>query len=74
VHVSYLINASKCIVKVRDSGDGYEYESLPDPTLVSNVMYDHGRGVFITRKVMDEVSFNDAGNEITIAMNFQKNV
>lgn len=72
VHVSYLINPVKCIIKVRDSGEGYEYENLPDPTVVSNVMFDHGRGVYITRKVMDEVSFNDDGNEITIVMNLKQ--
>ena len=74
VHVSYLIDSKKCIFKIRDTGKGYEYENLPDPTLEENVLDDHGRGVHITRKVMDEVSFNETGNEITIVRNFQKNV
>jgi serine phosphatase RsbU (regulator of sigma subunit)/anti-sigma regulatory factor (Ser/Thr protein kinase) len=71
VHLSYLINPNKITFKIRDSGEGFDYENLPDPTLENNVMNEFGRGVFLTRKFMDEVSFNEIGNEITITKHFQ---
>ena len=70
VHVSYLIDSKQCIFKIRDNGQGFAYENLPDPTLEDNRLNEHGRGVYITREVMDEVSFNETGNEITIIRNF----
>jgi len=70
VQISYLIDPLKATFKIRDTGSGFDYENLPDPTLDDNVMSETGRGVFITRKFMHDVSFNEIGNEITITRYF----
>ncbi|MBU1024268.1 SpoIIE family protein phosphatase, partial [bacterium] len=46
VSVSYLIKQDSAVFKIQDSGDGFAYENLPDPTLESNIFIEHGRGVF----------------------------
>ncbi|HEX9745636.1 MAG TPA: SpoIIE family protein phosphatase, partial [bacterium] len=66
VIVSYIIEQDKLIFKVKDSGQGFDFGLIPDPTLEENLMHPGGRGVFLTLKLMDEVSFNDVGNEITV--------
>jgi len=71
IKVSYLIDSYKASFKIRDSGSGFDYENLPDPRLEDHVWSETGRGVFITRQFMDEVSFNEIGNEITIAKNLK---
>jgi serine phosphatase RsbU (regulator of sigma subunit)/anti-sigma regulatory factor (Ser/Thr protein kinase) len=68
--VSYLISDDAFQLRVRDPGFGFDHESLPDPTVEENLFKSHGRGVFLIKQVMDEVEFNEAGNEITISKKF----
>jgi anti-sigma regulatory factor (Ser/Thr protein kinase) len=68
--VSYLISDQGFQLRVRDSGSGFDHESLPDPTVEENLFKSHGRGVFLIRQVMDDVEFNEAGNEIMLAKRF----
>ncbi len=49
---------------VTDEGRGFDPSTLPDPTDVSNLEKTHGRGLMLIRMFMDEVSFNERGNEI----------
>jgi len=66
VTIGYLVEPDKVTMKVRDQGPGFDFGLIPDPTLKENLMQAGGRGVFITLKIMDEVSFNDVGNEVTV--------
>jgi len=49
---------------VTDEGPGFDPMTLPDPTDVSNLEKSSGRGLMLIRMFMDEVSFNEQGNEI----------
>jgi serine/threonine-protein kinase RsbW len=49
---------------VTDPGPGFSPERLPDPKQGENVYADHGRGVYLIRQLMDEVHFENGGNEI----------
>ncbi len=49
---------------VTDPGPGFRPERLPDPKQGENVYADHGRGVYLIRQLMDEVHFENGGNEI----------
>ena len=42
----------------------------PDPTSPDNVDKTNGRGLFLIRTFMDEVRFNESGNEITMVKRF----
>jgi anti-sigma regulatory factor (Ser/Thr protein kinase) len=39
---------------------------LPDPRDPENLVKPSGRGVLLIRTFMDEVAFNDKGNQITM--------
>jgi CheY-like chemotaxis protein/anti-sigma regulatory factor (Ser/Thr protein kinase) len=52
---------------IRDEGDGFDHASLPDPTLPENLVRVRGRGLMLIHTFMDEVRFNDKGNEITLS-------
>jgi CheY-like chemotaxis protein len=51
---------------VRDDGRGFDVSSLPDPEAPGALEGEKGRGLSLMRSFMDEVTFNDAGNEVTM--------
>ena len=53
---------------VSDEGGGFDPAALPDPRLPENLGRPDGRGVFVMRRLMDEVRFNAAGNQVTLVL------
>lgn len=51
---------------IRDDGKGFDPSKLADPRDPSNLQKCSGRGLFLIRTFMDEVRFNESGNEITM--------
>jgi serine/threonine-protein kinase RsbW len=49
---------------VRDEGAGFDPAKLTDPTHPENVLRSGGRGIFLIRHFMDDVSFRRGGSEI----------
>lgn len=43
---------------VRDQGDGFDIEGCADPTEDENLIKCSGRGVFLIKKMMDEVHYD----------------
>eukprot|EP00913_Durusdinium_trenchii_P035271 g33001.t1 len=66
IHVNARLDRSDVTVVIRDEGPGFDPDSLPDPTEPGFVERPHGRGLLLIRAFVDEVLFNDAGNEVTL--------
>ncbi len=64
VSINYFLKGDRLEITVRDRGKGFDYTAIPDPTLNNNILKNSGRGLFLIRNLMDEVKFNDSGNEI----------
>lgn len=66
VKVSYSLDEGKLAVTVEDEGDGFNVDLLPDPTKADDVkdIAIRGRGVFLLKKLMDEVNYNEKGNKV----------
>jgi serine phosphatase RsbU (regulator of sigma subunit)/anti-sigma regulatory factor (Ser/Thr protein kinase) len=64
VLVFYKITPVSATISVMDEGNGFDYSNVPDPLAPENRMKDHGRGIFLIRHYLDEVSFNEKGNRI----------
>jgi len=56
-------------IRVSDEGCGFDYKSVPDPTLPENVCKCGGRGVFLMRNCSDRIAFRDNGS--TVEMQFK---
>lgn len=56
----------EAICIVRDEGDGFIPDALPDPTDIEAMLRPHGRGLLLIRTFMDEVTYNAKGNEVTL--------
>ena len=59
-------SSSAATFVIRDEGPGFNVAALPDPTDPENLIQPSGRGLLLIRTFMDEVLFNDRGNEITL--------
>jgi anti-sigma regulatory factor (Ser/Thr protein kinase) len=53
-------------IVVEDEGEGFDWRSLPDPTDPENLLLAHGRGVLLANLSVDELTFNEAGNRVTL--------
>ncbi len=52
------------LIVVRDPGNGFDPTRVPDPLSGENIFSNHGRGIFLINKLMDEVKFEKNGTEI----------
>jgi serine/threonine-protein kinase RsbW len=52
------------VIVVRDPGGGFDPQQIPSPIKGENVYSDHGRGIFLINRLMDDVSFKRGGTEI----------
>ncbi|MGH7577347.1 MAG: ATP-binding protein [Longimicrobiales bacterium] len=55
-------------IRVTDEGCGFDPDRLDDPTLPANRWRVGGRGIFLIRKLMDRVEFNERGNSIEMML------
>jgi serine/threonine-protein kinase RsbW len=62
-------NAERFTVRIADEGEGFDFESLPDPLAPENIMRTSGRGIFLIRSFMDEFEMrhlDPGGTEVTL--------
>ncbi len=54
---------------VKDSGPGFNYSAIPDPTSPENISKENGRGIFLMKNLADEVEFESNGSVVNIYFN-----
>jgi len=69
ITISYDVNANRVIIRVRDEGDGFEPYQVPDPTAAERISLPSGRGLMLMRAYVDEVTYNEQGNEVRLVKN-----
>ena len=66
--------AAELKIRVRDQGTGFDPDALPDPLAPENLLKASGRGIFLIRSFMDDVSLQRApegGMEIRMTKRVQ---
>ena len=53
-------------ITVRDEGRGFDSNAVLDPTFLENLLFTHGRGIYLIKTLMDEVSFEEGGTVVMI--------
>lgn len=61
-----VIEGKRMIFTIADEGEGFDYNTLPDPTAPENLENVSGRGVFIIKHLADQCIFNTRGNEMEL--------
>ncbi len=57
VEVEYSVGRTRVVITIRDQGEGFEVEDVPDPTEPENLLRPNGRGIFFMKQLMDRVEF-----------------
>lgn len=68
VRVEVRMGDRSITARVADQGEGFDPGDVPDPTAPTNLMKSGGRGLFLMRKLLDEVHFNEQGNVVTLVL------
>jgi serine/threonine-protein kinase RsbW len=66
VEVEFKVATQRVFLRFCDQGDGFNPDGLPDPTDDEHLDKTHGRGVFLIKQMMNEVNYNECGNEVTM--------
>jgi serine/threonine-protein kinase RsbW len=56
-------------ITVQDEGKGFDSSAVPDPTFLENLLFTHGRGIYLMKMLMDEVSFEEGGAGVMMRKN-----
>lgn len=66
VHIGVKISRTEARFVVRDEGRGFDVAAMPKSSDPGALVQDGGRGLILMGTFMDEVTYNDAGNEVTM--------
>jgi anti-sigma regulatory factor (Ser/Thr protein kinase) len=67
VHVRCCCEGTQRVfIVVRDQGDGFDSNNVPNPLAVENLGAEHGRGIHLMKLAVDEGSFERGGTEVHI--------
>jgi len=66
IFVDMKLSPEEARFVIRDEGRGFDAAAVPDPDEPGALEPEGGRGLSLMRAFMDEVTFNDAGNEVTM--------
>ena len=65
IHISYTIGKSKSTFTIKDDGKGFNWRKY----IEANVNEDfHGRGISLSRDLVQRVSYNEAGNQVSFEL------
>src|SRR4030095_8216832 len=58
----------QAVIEVKDSGRGFDFAALSDPTDPSHILLPGGRGVFLMRRLVDQLEFSACGSRVRLLM------
>ncbi|MBI3267698.1 MAG: ATP-binding protein [Planctomycetes bacterium] len=82
IRVSYCLFADKIVLKISDEGEGFDPARVPDPKKdLRNVVLARkkagkrpgGFGIYLVKKIMDEVVYNEKGNVVLLTKHLSRN-
>lgn len=71
VKVSYNYDRKSISFTITDEGKGFDVGKVPNPHASENLERLNGRGIFISRVNMTQVTYNDKGNSVTLYKELQ---
>lgn len=64
IEVLFDVTSARAEFTITDQGDGFDPGAVPDPTSDENLERPGGRGIMLMRAYMDEVRYNQKGNQV----------
>ena len=72
VQVKITENDNSLNIEIIDEGEGFNPETLPDPTDQENLLKESGRGIFIIKSLVDYYSLLNTGGGMRIELRINK--
>ncbi len=72
VRVRADISTREARFTISDEGEGFNMATVPDPRDPANLLKPSGRGVMLIHHIMDDVSYNERGNQVTMVKRPEK--
>lgn len=69
VDIQYSVDEVVIEFIITDEGNGFDLNSIPDPTKPENIEKPHGRGVFLMTHLSDAIEFQDGGRKVSMKFN-----
>jgi len=66
VDFRWSVDGHEARFDVRDQGEGFDPEAVPDPTDDDNLEIPSGRGIMLMKAYMSEVEYRDPGNHLAM--------
>lgn len=73
VELTFNCSQNAVEIQIKDQGEGFDPESVPDPTAPENILKTSGRGNFLMQNLMDEVAWStsaDGGTTVRMVKRF----
>lgn len=64
VTIAFDVTGKRVTITITDQGQGFDPAGVPDPRADENLEKPSGRGIMLMRAYMDDVHFNDKGNQV----------
>ncbi|KAA3660019.1 MAG: ATP-binding protein [Calditrichaeota bacterium] len=68
IHYSIHSSGNSLRFSIRDEGNGFKPSDVPDPLEPANLLKENGRGIFILKSLMDDVSYDFTAGGTTITL------
>lgn len=66
VEIDFRVAVDRVRLRIKDEGLGFNPANIPDPTSDERREVVHGRGVWLIRQMMSEVTYLGCGNELVM--------
>ena len=69
VTISFVLNQERLKIQIKDEGEGFDLDSLPDPLDPQNLFKPRGRGILLMNSFMDHVDYefkSGVGTTVTL--------
>lgn len=70
IRISIEKKLNKLKIEVKDEGEGFRVNEIPDPTLPENLLKQSGRGVFLIKRLADSMEIESNENGTLVKMGF----
>ena len=73
VEIEYEVLDDEILFTVKDEGNGFDFDKIPDPTLPENILKTSGRGVFLMQNLADKFAFENNGSIVKLTFCLSSN-
>lgn len=69
VRVLVRVEPGRCaVIEIADTGSGFDVSKVHDPTDPDRLLATGGRGVFMMRRLVDRLEYNETGNRVRLTI------